>query len=227
MADSIIPPENLFAELPADLSRGLFETSRTIALGADQTLFLAGDAGDACYRVEDGLLKASVFAAGGDEHILAIFGPGSLVGELSMIDGMARSASVAALRRSKLSRISRASFDAFAKSNPELCRHVMRLLSRRLRETNIALAAASFLPQTGRVARVLLSLADAFGNDVGGGRILVRQKVTQTDLAGMAGLARENVSRVLKDWTERSFVSRLAGYYCLENKAAIEREVAM
>ena len=103
----------------------------------------------------------------------------------------------------------------------------MRLLARRLRETNIALAAASFLPQKGRIARVMLSLADAFGNDVGGGRILVRQKVTQSDLAGMAGLARENVSRILKDWTDRSLVSLLAGYYCLENKAAIEREVGI
>src|SRR5258706_15376132 len=144
MADSIIPPENLFAELPAELSRGLFEKSRIIALAADQTLFLAGDAGDACYRVEDGLLKASVFAPAGDERILAIFGPGSLVGELSMIDGVPRSASVSALRPSKLSLISRAGFEAFARSNPELYRHVMTLLARRLRETNGALAATSF-----------------------------------------------------------------------------------
>jgi CRP/FNR family cyclic AMP-dependent transcriptional regulator len=225
MADSILPPGNLFAELPAELSRCLFEKAPITRLDADQMLFLAGDAGDACYRVEEGLLKASVFTSEGGEHILAIFGPGSLVGELSMIDGMARSASVAALRRSKLSLLSRADFETFARSNPEFCRHMMALLARRLRETNVALAAASFLPLQGRVARVLLSLAAAFGNDVGGGRILVRQKVTQSDLAGMAGLARENVSRTLKDWTDRSLVSRLAGYYCLENKAAIEREV--
>jgi CRP/FNR family cyclic AMP-dependent transcriptional regulator len=140
-----------------------------------------------------------------------------------MIDGMPRSASVAALRLSKLSLISRANFDGFTRSNPELCHHVMRLLARSLRDTNVALAAASFLPQKGRIARVLLSLADAFGKDVGGGRIVVRQKVTQSDLAGMAGLSRENVSRILKEWTDHSLVSRLAGYYCLENKVAIER----
>ena len=40
----------------------------------------------------------------------------------------------------------------------------------------------------------------------------------------MAGVARENVSRILKEWMDRSLVSRLAGYYCLENKAAVERE---
>jgi CRP/FNR family cyclic AMP-dependent transcriptional regulator len=224
MADSILPPGNLFAELPAALSRGLFEKARITKLAADQMLFMAGDSGDGCYRVEEGLLKASVFASGGGERILAIFVPGSLVGELSMIDGMPRSASVAALRPSKLRLISRADFDAFARSNPELYRHVVTLLARRLRQTNDALAAASFLPLKGRFACALLNLAEAFGNDVGGGRILVRLKVTQSDLAGMAGLARENVSRILKDWTERALVSRLAGYYCVENKAALERE---
>jgi CRP/FNR family transcriptional regulator, cyclic AMP receptor protein len=227
MADSILPPENVLAVLPAELSRGLFEKAPVTRLAADQTLFQAGDAGDACYRVEQGLLKASVFTPGGGERILAIFGPGSLVGELSMIDGRTRSASVAALRPTELSLVSRAAFEAFARSNPELCRHIMTLLARRLRETNAALAAATFLPLQGRIARVLLNLEAAFGNDVGGGRILIRQKVTQSDLAGMAGLARENVSRILKDWTDRSLVSRHAGYYCLENKAAIQREVRM
>ena len=74
------------------------------------------------------------------------------------------------------------------------------------------------------MARALLSLAEAFGKDVGNGRILIQQKVNQGDLAAMAGIARENVSRVLKDWTEHAMVSRLAGYYCLEKKDAIQRE---
>ena len=58
----------------------------------------------------------------------------------------------------------------------------------------------------------------------GNGRILIRQKVNQSDLAAMAAVARENVSRVLKEWTEHGMVSRLAGYYCLEKKDAIQSE---
>ena len=58
-----------------------------MSLGADQTLFLAGDAGDGCYRVDEGLLKASILSPTGGERILAIFGPGAVIGELSMIDG--------------------------------------------------------------------------------------------------------------------------------------------
>jgi CRP-like cAMP-binding protein len=224
MAKPILPPDNLFEALPTELSHGLFAKGRMQTLATDQTLFMIGDEGDGCYRVEDGLLKASVAAPNGGERILAVLGPGSVVGELSMIDGAPRSASVTALRESKLCFVSRADFDAFGQSTPQLYRHVMTVLARRLRDTNDALAAASFLSVKGRVARALLSLAEGFGRDVGGGRILIRQKVSQSDLAAMAGIARENVSRVLKDWTTRSMVSRLAGYYCLENKAAIKRE---
>ena len=65
--------------LPSELSRGLFAQGRSLSLDADQTLFLAGDEGDGCYRVEEGLLKASVAAPNGGERILAILGPGSMV----------------------------------------------------------------------------------------------------------------------------------------------------
>jgi CRP/FNR family cyclic AMP-dependent transcriptional regulator len=227
MAKPALPAESVLSGLPTELSRELFTKARTLSVTADQTVFVAGDAGDGCYRIEDGLLKVSVLGSGGDERILAILGPGSFVGELSMIDGAPRSASVCALRDSKLSFVSRSAFEAFGQSKPEIYRHVMTLLARRLRDTNGALAATSFLSVKGRVARALLSLAEAFGQDVGGGRILVRQKVTQSDLGAMAGIARENVSRILKDWTTRSLVSRLAGYYCLEKKAAIEREAEL
>ncbi len=75
---------------------GLFAKARPTTLTADQVLFIAGDEGDGCYRVDDGLLKVSVVAPTGGERILAVLGPGAMVGELSMISGAPRSASVAA-----------------------------------------------------------------------------------------------------------------------------------
>jgi len=219
MAKSVPRPESLLAALPTDLSQSLFANARPLSLATSRTLFVAGDEGDGCYRVEEGLLKASVSVT-----TVAILGPGSVVGELSMIDSASRSASVTALRDSKLSFVDRTTFETFGQSTPELYRHITTLLARRLRDTNEALVATNFLSVKGRVARALLSLAAAFGRDIGQGRILIRQKVSQSDLAAMAGIARENVSRALNDWGNRSLVSRLAGYYCLENKAAINRE---
>ncbi len=173
MAKPVPRPESLLAALPAELSQSLFAKARPVSLAASETLFVAGEEGDGCYRVDEGLLKASV---------------------------------------------------AFGQSTPGLYRHMTALLAHRLRDTNDALLATNFLSVKGRVARAMLNLAEAFGRDLGQGRILIRQKVSQSDLAAMAGIARENVSRVLNDWVHRSLVSRLAGYYCLEKKAVLERE---
>lgn len=217
--------DTVFSCLPADLSAELFGKGRPVGLAANEVLFLAGDPGDGCYRVESGLLKAAVVSASGAERILGIFGPGSIFGELSMIDGEPRSASMIAIRELKVVFVSRASFDALALAKPEICRRIMVLLTRRLRDVDNSLLATSFLSLKGRTARILLGLADAFGEHVGAGRIVVRQKVSQSDLAAMAGIARENVSRILNDWTRRALISRIAGYYCIEKRAMLEREL--
>ena len=62
-------------------------------------------------------------------------------------------------------------------------------------------------------------------NRPGSNRIIVQHKIGHSDLAAMTGIAHENLSRILKDWERRKIVSRLSGYYCLENKSKLEREV--
>jgi CRP-like cAMP-binding protein len=213
-----------FSALPADFAATLFGQARTVALGRNQTLFRAGDPCDGCYRIVEGLLKVTAAMASQRERILAIRGPGAIVGELSLIDGAARSASVTAIRDCRLSFVTRAAFEAFAQANPQVYRHISALLARHLRDNNEALVATSFLSVKGRAARALLSLADAFGEEVGSGRILIHQKLSQGDLAAMAGIARENLSRILQEWMRAALIKRLASYYCVENRAALERE---
>ena len=135
--------------LPAELSARLFGQARTINLARDQILFTAGDLGDGFYLLNDGLLKVTVISPGGAERILSILGPGAMVGELSMIDGTPRSATVAAIREFKLAFVSKANFDAFSRSHPELNLHIMTVLARRLRDVDEALTATSLLPLKG------------------------------------------------------------------------------
>jgi CRP/FNR family transcriptional regulator, cyclic AMP receptor protein len=219
--------ETVLSVLPGDLSAKLFSSAHELRLNANQTLFTAGDPGDGCYRIESGLLKVTVMSPTGDERIFAILGPGSLVGELALLDAQPRSASVMSLRDSLLTFITRSTFLAVLEIQPRVYRDIMLLLARRLRGSNSAVAAMSFLSREGRVAHSLLGLAAAFGKDVGSGRNLIHQKMTQTDLAAMSGIARENVSRILNDWMRRNIVSRNAGYYCIEDRAALEKECAM
>ena len=219
------PITGLFSALPQRLSAPLFANAKPVHLTADQVLFAADDPGDGCYRIEKGLVKISIASASGGERILAFLGPGAIVGELAVLDGLPRSATVLALRDSELLFVSKAKFHECAIKHPELYTHLLMLLASRLRDTNDVIAAESFLPLRGRVALTLVELAEHFGESVGGGRIMIRQKFGQSDLAAMAGIARENVNRILADWRRRKVISRISGYYCIEKKSALQREI--
>jgi CRP/FNR family transcriptional regulator, cyclic AMP receptor protein len=212
----------LLSGLPAHLSTELFAGAERVRLSEGQVLFRAGDSGDGCYRIDNGLLKVTIVSNTGSERSLAFLGQGAIVGELLMIDGLPRSASVVTVRDATVRFLGRAAFEGFAERHPELYRS---LLAKRLRETDTLVAAGTFLSLKGRVARTMLELAEHFGHEVEPDRIIIRQKIKQSDLAAMAGMARENVARILKDWERRKLVSRQSGYYYLENKRQLESQV--
>jgi CRP-like cAMP-binding protein len=223
-------PRNAFgllSELPADLSTKLFANANRVRLAAGKILFRAGAPGDGCYRVDDGLLKVTMVSSSSSERILTFLGRGAIVGEISIIDGLPRSATVVAVRDAALSFLSCAEFEAFADKHPEVYKSLIRVLAERLRETDTMVAASSFLSVKGRVARTMLELADHFGQEVALGRIVIHQKIGQNDLAAMTGIARENLTRVLNDWQRHKVLSRLSGYYCLEDKAQLEHQAEL
>jgi CRP-like cAMP-binding protein len=224
----LVRPGNLhlLSELPADLPTKLFAKANRVQLAAGKILFRAGAVGDGCYRVEDGLLKVTMVSRSA-ERILQFLGPSAIVGELSTIDGLPRSATVAAVRDATLSWVSRAEFEVFAEEHPEVYKSLVKLLAHRLRDTDDVVAASSFLSLKGRVARTMLELADHFGQEVAPGRIVIRQKIGQNDLAAMAGIARESLTRVLNDLQRHKVLSRLSGYYCLENKRQLKRQAKL
>jgi CRP/FNR family transcriptional regulator, cyclic AMP receptor protein len=227
MASTSLRNTNLLSDLPERVTAALLANAKPVKLAADESLFLSGDPGDGFYQLKEGLLKVSMVSPKGAERILAILGPGSIVGDMAVIDGRPRSASVSALRDCKLSFISRAAFETIAAKNPEVYKHLLNLLAARLRDTDQVVAVGTFLPVKGRVARALLDLAKAFGNDVGGGRIVIRQKLSQSDVAAIAGIARENVSRILNEWMRLKMITRLSGYYCIEGTAKLEKEIKL
>lgn len=208
--------------LPSDLSQGLAALARTTKLSAGHRLFSAGDPGNGFYAVLEGSMKVTLENHDGDEQVLAMVGPGSIVGELSIFDGEPRSANVIALKPTRVAFINKAYFESYADDKPALYRHMLKIIVGRLRQANNVLAARTFLPLPGRVAQIILQFADDFGKPVDGGRVLVHHKVSQAEIAKLVGAARENVSRVLNDWRRAGTISKLSGYYCIEDRTALE-----
>src|SRR5262249_6953013 len=209
------------------LSTSLFAGAASRHLNVGEALLIAGAPSDGCYRLEQGLLKVVVTSSWGEERILAMLGPGEIVGELGIIDGGPRSASVFAVRDCELSFISRVAFEERATRHPEIYQYLINVLATRVRQTDEVVAATSFLTVQARLARALLELGKYVGQDDGAGRVVIRHKICRGDLAAMAGIARENVSRVMSDWKRNKVVARLSGLYCLIDITALEHTVGL
>src|SRR5262245_44440839 len=167
-----------------------------------------------------------VTSTSGDERIVAILGPGAVVGELAMIDRMPRSASVVALRDSVLRFVSREAYEKRVLPHPEIKQALLEVLAFRLRQADEELVAATFLSVKARVARALLELAEIVGKPSDRQCIMLNEKINHADLAAMAGVARENVSRVLSEWRRGNLVlPGVSQGYVLNDVAALKREM--
>ncbi|WP_108660802.1 Crp/Fnr family transcriptional regulator [Acuticoccus kandeliae] len=206
--------------LPTELAEELIKVARTRPVKAGVAVFEAGDPADGFYALLEGSLRVILRGEDG-EQVLALLSPGAIFGEMALFDGEPRSASIVASKPSRVAFFDKGAVFRFADDNPAVYRHMLCIVGRRLRASNASLAARSLLPLTGRVAQTMLHLSDLFGKTVGNERILVHHKISQADLAAMVGAARENVSRVLNDWKREGHISRISGYYCIEDPAAL------
>ncbi|HYU61365.1 MAG TPA: Crp/Fnr family transcriptional regulator [Solirubrobacterales bacterium] len=186
----------LFSELsPAELERiSRVAVPRSFPKGV--RVFHEGDHSDACYIVRSGDLRVTREHSDGRAIALATLGPGDIFGELAMLDGEARSASVEALSDSELLALPAGDVRALLRGSAEITVKLVIALTRRLRESNERIARQSFQTVPSRVAGVLSQLIaeEAAGLDRRDG---VTVRMTQADLAQLAGTSRESVSRFL------------------------------
>jgi len=160
----------------------------------NETIIGAGDPTDSLYIVISGRLKVLMSDEQGREVILAILGSGEFFGEMGLLDDSPRSASVVTLEPCELLSISKTDFKRCLAENSDLSLMVMRGLVKRLREADQKIGSLALMDVYGRVARLLLEMAE----DVGGEKMVVK-KLSKQDIAKMIGASREMVSRVMKD----------------------------
>ncbi|MCC6315750.1 MAG: Crp/Fnr family transcriptional regulator [Thermomicrobiales bacterium] len=196
---------DLFRRLStSDLGR-INDQLGTTKFPAGAMIFTADQPGEIAYIVLEGTLKVSVLQANGQELTLALLGPGELVGEMAVADRQRRSADVVAIEPALLLWVDRAAFDRLRRELPQVTENLLALMARRLRLTNAQLLALASLDVHGRVARQLLALADAYGEQTPAG-MRIPLRLTQSDLAGLVGATRVRVNEVLVGFKRRGFV---------------------
>ena len=184
----------LFSSVPDEQLRALATvvTRKSVTRGA--TIMVAGDQTDSLYIILSGRLKVMMSDAEGKEVILSILSAGEFFGEMGLIDDSPRSASVLAIEPCELLSIAKRDFNKCLADNFEMAMAVMRGLVRRLREADRKIGSLALLDVYGRVARLLLDMADTVD-----GQKMVTKRLPKQDIAKMIGASREMVSRVMKD----------------------------
>jgi CRP/FNR family cyclic AMP-dependent transcriptional regulator len=184
----------LFSTIPEEQLGAVASMVTRRSVSRSTMIMSAGDSTDSLYIVLAGRLKVMMSDAEGKEVILTILGPGEFFGEMGLIDEAPRSASVIAIEPCELLTISKRDFKKCLADNFELTMALMRGLVRRLREADRKIGSLALLDVYGRVARLLLDMAETVN-----GEKIVTKRLPKQDIAKMIGASREMVSRVMKD----------------------------
>jgi CRP/FNR family cyclic AMP-dependent transcriptional regulator len=193
----------------ADLEEGELERFSHVAVPrsfpAGTRVFHEGDNSDACYIVSEGSFRVTREHSDGRAITLATLGPGEIFGELAMLDGDQRSASAEALTDGELLALPAGDVRSLLARHPEIALKLVAGLVRRLRAANVRLSRQSFQTVPSRVAGILSQLSKDAQDGDPGEEVTIR--MTQNDLAQLAGTSRESVSRFLAE-LERAGVVR-------------------
>jgi CRP-like cAMP-binding protein len=199
-------PTEFVARLdPADREE-LMARGRRRRWPAGSSMFLEGESSATVLVILSGRVKVFSLTTNGEEILLAVRGPGALLGELSAIDGVARSASVAALEPVEGVVVPVATFVDFLRSHAAAAVVLLQLVVGRLRDSDRKRVEFAAFDTGARVARRLLELAERFGEpDERGVRITVA--LSQDELAGWVGASREAVAKALRVLRDRGLVT--------------------
>jgi len=167
-----------------------------------QVVLTEGEVGDSLYTIASGRVKVFIGDEDGREIILKILGPGDFFGEMSLIDSQPRSASVSTLEASVFRVLSHQDFEMCLERAPRIGSTVMQALAKRLRDADRKISTLALMDVYGRVANTLLELAINSN-----GKLIVGEKLSQQDIANMVGASREMVNRILKDLSDRGYIS--------------------
>jgi CRP-like cAMP-binding protein len=197
----------LFSGLDPERIEELARLATPLHYDAGDTVFTTGEAGTSVYVVLDGEIEVSIEGPRGEPLVLALATAGQCVGELSLLDGQQRSATVVATRESELLALRRNDFLA-AIADRDAVTAVLASLAARIRRTNQKLAELAVLDPPARFARALIELAELDGvsvtDETKTGKVRqatrIDRDVTVSDLAAMTALHKNTIEKLLMDY---------------------------
>jgi len=212
----------LFGALDDGAKRALTAHAYRRRFTPGETIFSIGAPGISMMAVCSGTVRITFPSTTGKEIILTDLSGGEVFGEISVLDGSARSANAISLTQCELLILERRDLVPFLESNPHICMKLLAVLCGRLRRTNDLMADIAFYDLPKRLAKQLLRLRTTLSDGMDS-QPKMRLSCSQNELANMIGASRENVNRCLKDWQRRGVVNVDDGSIVLTNLPDLEK----
>ena len=189
----------LLADVPDEALRAVLSIARRRTFDRNEIVFHRGDPADSLHLISKGRFAVRIATPLGDQATLSVRGPGDAFGELALLgEESARSATVCALEPGETHSIYRREFAQLCREHPRVNEVLSGILADHLRRLSEQVIEAYYVPADRRVLRRVRDLAELYGSgDV---------PLTQEDIAGLAGVSRATVNRVLRDEEKRGTV---------------------
>lgn len=212
----------LFSGLPGKRLVTALKSCKCLRLPGKKEVYRRGDAGEEMCIILSGGVKASTRSTDGKEIIFDLLSEGDFFGELSLLDGMPRTATVTTLVPSVLIVLERSFFMPFLEDNPVTAIRLLNLLAHRLRATDTFLEEVLFLDSETRLAKRILALENIYGKVVGNA-IQIELNVSQQDIANLVGITRERVNKLLKKWERAKIISLQQNHLTVLNPPLLQK----
>lgn len=217
---------SIFSSLDEKELDRLLQATTTKRLAPKEVLFRKGDAGNQLYGILSGSLKVMATGFDGKEVMFTLMGPGEVIGEIPLLDGGERSASVVAVEPTELLTLHRRELIPFLESHPGAAIGLAGVLAARVRRLSERTEDRQTMPLPGRIEKRLIALSKQYGkHPIAGGPVEVR--LPQHDLANLVGTSRESVNKQLRAWEDQGIVEIGRGRVVLRRPEALEAVIAM
>ncbi|GAA3205402.1 Crp/Fnr family transcriptional regulator [Actinocorallia longicatena] len=200
------PPMDFWNTLDEAEQTALTQAGRSRRFRHGAPLCYQGEPADQVLIIRTGWAKVSVADADGRERLMALRGPGELIGEMGTLGDDARNATVTALQSVTAMSVSGSRFIAFLASHPGAWQKVVRTMVDRLVQADRRIVKTGTLIGAGRLALFLLELAERNGRPFAGGGIEV-PPLSQAELGSYVDASRETVARAFKDWRAAGIIA--------------------
>ncbi len=212
----------IFARLAPPSLAALAQIAYVKQLTANEELFHKGDRGVRLYVIVRGRLKVGTTSPDGTKVVFNIMDPGEVFGELALLSGGLRTGTVTALGKAELLGIDRRHFLDSLRSEPDVAIELLAVLAERVSRVSEQVEDTIFLNLSGRLAKKLLDLADAYGRETESG-VRIELELSQGSLGEMVGTSRESINKQIRSWAQDGIVAMERQRVTIRRQDALER----